>query len=418
MFETPIKSPLALAFVSLRTFWYSYLLTNKTHGKQFKQMPLQNEQQFFELIDKSKKILIPLPENPKPDAVGSALALGALLKKIGKEPEIRSLQKDFEPLGFLPGITTVTQGADFRQTFVISVSMEHAKVDEISYQASAHNSLEINVTAASGIFSKDDVSFNAKFGGYDLIITVDTPSLEFLGELYSKNAEMFFNTPKISIDNSIRNDQYANVSIVDITASSTAEIIYALFKEKYTESIDADIATNLLAGIIAETNSFQNPLTTPASFETAAALIGLGGRQQEIIQHLFKTKELSVLKLWGRAMARIKNIPEYGAVYSVVSKQDIEKSQIKAEDLLKVAQEFVKNVADPKILLFMYEVEKGIDAYVYTNPNIHLQELANELGGKMLQESLALVHFPDSTIESIDGLIHDTLGALKGRLGL
>ena len=171
-------------------------------------------------------------------------------------------------------------------------------------------------------------------------------------------------------------------------------------------------------GSSARRNSFQSPLTTPDSFDTAAQLVGRGGRQQEIIQHLYKTKDLAVLKLWGRAMARVKNIQEYGAVYSAVNRQDVERSEAKPEDLLKVMQEFVRNIADPKILFFMYEAEKGIDAYVYTNPNIKLQELANDFGGTMVQESLALLHFEDAAIEAIDKFMYDLLSQFKDRLGL
>ena len=86
--------------------------------------------------------------------------------------------------------------------------------------------------------------------------------------------------------------------------------------------IDEDIATLLLTGIITDTGSFQNANTTPKSFAVAAQLISYGARQQEIIQHIYKTKQLSQLKLWGRILSKIQTDDSHKIVWSVVTQQD------------------------------------------------------------------------------------------------
>lgn len=66
--------------------------------------------------------------------------------------------------------------------------------------------------------------------------------------------------------------------------------------------IDADVTTLLLAGIITDTGSFsEQQLVTPEAFDLAGDLIDLGARQQEIIKHVYKTKQLETLKLCGKS---------------------------------------------------------------------------------------------------------------------
>ena len=51
-------------------------------------MELSPKQQGFELIQKSKKILLVTRENPDTDSIGSLLAIGIALEKLDKETDM------------------------------------------------------------------------------------------------------------------------------------------------------------------------------------------------------------------------------------------------------------------------------------------------------------------------------------------
>ena len=51
------------------------------------------------------------------------------------------------------------------------------------------------------------------------------------GETYHNNTGFFNKTPIINIDHKSENEQFGNINLIDITASTTAEIIFSLFKK-------------------------------------------------------------------------------------------------------------------------------------------------------------------------------------------
>ena len=120
----------------------------------------------------------------------------------------------------------------------------------------------------------------------DLIIALEAHSLEDLGGLYEHNADLFFETPKINIDNNPENEYFGAVNLVDVTATSVAEILTGLLQEYEAQLLDEDIATCLLTGIISKTQSFQDVQTTPRAFLKASELVSLGGRQQDYKKYL------------------------------------------------------------------------------------------------------------------------------------
>jgi nanoRNase/pAp phosphatase (c-di-AMP/oligoRNAs hydrolase) len=384
-------------------------------------MAEENIQNFFDLLQKSQIVLIALAKNPSNDAIGSALALSRFLSKQEKEVEIVCDSEPQKTLSFLSGLDNIRKNISKNESFVISVNTESVKLDELSYHT-LDNRVDIYLQAQGGQkFKPENISFNIQPPVYDLIICLDTPSLEQLGDSYSQNASMFLDTPKINIDNHIANEGYGNVNIIEVTAAATSEIIFELLKRYENGLIDVDISTSLLTGIISATNSFQKSLTTHNSFLRASELIGMGAEQQEIVKNLFKTRSFSMLKLWGRAMARIKiledlRVPVY---FSVVTAQDAERSAATTEDARSAFYELIANLPDLKILFFAFENKdtSKIDLYFYIHPNFKFIEAVNEFGAEQLTDSTARAQI-DMPIQSIEEYLVKELAGLKDRLGI
>src|SRR3989344_2702705 len=346
------------------------------------------ERQIFDHIAKANRILVALPQNPNGDSIGSGLALRSFLLKQGKEPEVVCSTTDFSHFGFLPGLESVKREIQAFQSFVVSLRTSTVALDELSYEQHPDR-VDIFLKPKDGKFTKDDVSFRTARFPYDLIVVLDTPSLDQLGELYEQNTDLFFETPVINIDHHPNNEQYGAINLADVTATSTAEILTGLVENFEADLIDSDMATNLLAGIIVETNSFQHIKTTPRAFLKASNLISWGGRQQDIIRELYKTKNVPMLKLWGRALARLREVDELGLAYSLVNLSDLAKTGTHAEDILQVMKELAGSLRERKMIMFLAEVaSEEVLAYFYLHPNIKSQVVAGVLGGQMLNGNL------------------------------
>lgn len=297
------------------------------------------------------------------DSLGAAIALYLTLTKIGKEVTVVSADQIPDVLQFLPNTKIVGNRIGASKDFIITLDCRKAKIDKIKSIAE-DDKVNIIITPKEGHFSENDISFNKAKTDYDLIITVDTAELKQLKNFYENNPEMFYQIPVVNIDHHVSNVHFGKVNHVDIMASSTTEMIMPILeelsKEEGVELIDEDVATLLLAGIITDTGSFQNANTTPKAFDDAAKLVAYGARQQEIIQNVYKTKQLSQLKLWGRVLSKIQTDAKYHIVWSTVSQQDFKETESTEDQTGDIIDELMTNAPEAEIVVLIKERSNGV----------------------------------------------------------
>lgn len=350
-------------------------------------MSNQNTQkQIVELIKKSQNILV-LPSAPADgDCLGSAVSLYLSLKKLNKDVTVVCADTVPDLLQFLPNIKVVGDKLVSSTDFVITLDCQNAKVDSIKSFLDGDR-INIIITPKSGRLTERDVFFNKGTLNFDLIITVDTAELTQLKGIYENNPEIFYQIPVINIDHHISNTHFGKINYVDIMASSTTELLFPLLQElgrsEGQELIDEDIATLLLTGIITDTGSFQNANTTPKSFEVSADLIALGARQQEIIQQIYKTKQLSQLKLWGRVLSKIQTDEAYKIVWSAVSQQDFKDTESSEDQTGDIIDELMTNAPGAEIIFLMKEKKDGTATVSMrtTSSAIDASKIAENFGG-------------------------------------
>ena len=379
-------------------------------------MELTIEQQIFEQIRKSNKILIVLPESLTADSLATGLALRLFLSRLQKDASVASSGAVPPNLKFLPGSSNIQNQIAAGKSLVISVDTSSKKMEEVSYQTNPDKVL-IYLKSKNEQFTPEDLHYSVEKFPVDLIVTLGLKSLEDLGKLQEQNTDLFFETPKINIDNNSANEYFGQLNLVDVTASSVAEILTGLLQKYEEQLVDEDIATCLLAGIIAQTNSFQHVHTTPKAFLKASELVGLGGRQQEIIKNIFKTKSLQLLKLWGRALARMRIHEAQGAVYSVLNSGDFEKSEAGPEELLPVLREFVTNIGGYKIIGLLVEpagepIKLLAAVHEQVSPEGFLRQLG--LSGKVLDSSIGNYRLveaghPENSLELLENKLLEAI---------
>jgi len=317
-------------------------------------MGLSVQEQIFDRLRKANKILIALPQVLTADAVASGLALKLFLHKLQKDVELVSSGRAEQGLRFLPSSDSLKSDFSAGKSLVIKVNTSVKKLDEISYQTSENQAL-IFLKSQGEVFETSDLGFSTDKFPVDVIVTLDAVSLESLGKLFEDHPDLFYETPKINIDHKAGNELYGAVNLVDVTATSVGEILSGLLEEFEVSLLDEDIATALLTGIITKTQSFQHVQTTPQAFLKASRLVGLGGRQQDIIKNLYKTKTLSLLKLWGRCLARLKTLDSGFLAYCVLTAGDFEKSQSTPDEGVAALKELVDNLSGYKLVAIVME---------------------------------------------------------------
>lgn len=346
-------------------------------------MEANQKQQVKRLIKNASNVLIFTHTHVDGDALGSSLAMAMLLNKMGKSAHINIEDPVPETFDFLPGKEYISQEITGGKDFIISVNCTNAAVESVKHEQ--HDStLDIIITPKHGTFISDDVTFSEGTPRFDLIIVLDSSNLELTGKTYKENADLFYETPIINIDHHASNEYFGKVNLVDITATSTAEIVLALMEsfDEGTKLMDEHIATCLLNGVITDTNSFQNANTTPKAFSIAAQLLAAGAKQQDIIKNVYKTHPLSTLKLWGKALTKIEYDPEVKLVWSALSKNDFNESEAGPAETSGVIDELLSSAPDADVVILLKEGEDMLRGSLRSiKKTIDVAKIAEVFGG-------------------------------------
>ncbi|MBI1907852.1 hypothetical protein HYS28_00325 [Candidatus Uhrbacteria bacterium] len=321
-------------------------------------MSLLPHEQFLATLKRAERPVIMLPEMAHTDDFATAFGLAKLLAKLGKTPEIATsggaapkqlaFLGDMPVRGDLPNIRSLT----------ITVDVAAAKVDELSY-AVEDDRLRIHLTPKSGAWSGEDVEVMTTSYRYDLIITIGAHDLASLGTLGGTYADFLFSTPIIAIDHGTANEHFGALNMVDMGAVANGEVCFELMCRVDESLIDEDIATCFLTGMIAKTKSFKTHNVTPKTLKVAGSLMNKGARRDEIIEKLYRTRSVETLRLWGRALARLKVDEERHIVWTLLTRQDFVNAGADEAALGDIVEELLASSPEAQIVVIFYEHKDG-----------------------------------------------------------
>jgi bifunctional oligoribonuclease and PAP phosphatase NrnA len=183
---------------------------------------------------------------PDGDALGSQLALGLSLKKLGKDVRIWNEDGMLEKYSFLPQSNLLTKPPD----------------------------------------EPEDV---------DVIVALDTAIQNRLGNTL---ASVRSSKLCINIDHHPSNPGYGDIAYIDPKSPATGQILFELMTNQKLP-FDPAIAENLYVAISTDTGSFQYPNTTARTFEIAAELIRAGvdvGRVSQLTYENYPRRRVELLR--------------------------------------------------------------------------------------------------------------------------
>lgn len=315
---------------------------------------LDTTTQLKKQIEASERPLVVFAAGKNEDFAAAALALGKCLA--GHKKMVEVVSSNFSApshLSFMDGIKEIKPELAHLHKFTIKVDVSKANLETLSYDVK-DGWLSIHLAPKYGAITKSNLRTLQTAFKYDLIFVLGAADFEALGDIFFNNTDLFYRTPIVNIDNQPGNERFGGVNIIDITATSVSEIVYKIF-DQLGYSVDGESATAILTGMIARTRSFKTPNVTPQTLNLAGKLMNLGADREKIIRHLYRTKSISTLKLWGRALSNIQFDHEAGLTWAAITRDDFVRSGADQNNLADLVSELIANSPETKASLLIFE---------------------------------------------------------------
>lgn len=287
-------------------------------------------------IEKHNRILISSHVRLDGDAIGSEIAMYHALENLGKEPTIINDSSIPRMFTFLPETALFNNPKDLRETLG-SV--------------------------------------------YELIIALDSPSLDRLGKTCSIFSNPLRQASVINIDHHVSNSNFGNINLVCPELSSTGEIILCLLKET-SQKITPRIATALYVAIITDTGRFTHSNTTPESLRAAAYLIDHGANPAEIAKYVYKANTYGQLMLHASATKTMR-LDAGGRIAIIhLTREMMETARIPAIDIQEFS-EIPASIEGVMVGILLREMNEPnmVKVSLRSRDSINVNKIAQKFGG-------------------------------------
>lgn len=282
----------------------------------------------LEEIKNAENIVVLTHESPDGDAIGSTLAMKLALKKMGKSADaiITEFPRIFK---FLPGAKEV------------KTEIEPKK--------------------------------------YDLAISLDCADLKRL-----VGRDLFENATKtIVIDHHGSNAMYGDINFVNPVAPACCEILIGML-EYFDISIDSEIGSDILAGIITDTGGFKYSSVTAETFEFTAELLRKGVNVSEIYERVLETKTRANFELLKRSMDRLELLEDGRVAFTYITQKDLKEVNAEPGDHEGIVENG-RSIEGVKISILLRQRDEEDNIYKIsmrsTSGNINVSDICYVFGG-------------------------------------
>ncbi len=224
-----------------------------------------NTFQLKDLINKSKKVLIFIGEEPLVDTVFSGLALNSLLKSFNKTSHLVSAGRLPDNVTLLAEAKEIAKDLESRK-LIISFDYKKNPIDKVSYKIEG-DKFNLIVKPKNKGLNLDEVQTSYVGGDYNLIIILGTQDLRGT-KLYSVHTELFESLPTINIDINEANTRFGKLNIIDQKMESVSGLLSLLFNQSEID-LTEKCANLLLLGMREATQNFTK-VNGARIFEAAA----------------------------------------------------------------------------------------------------------------------------------------------------
>ncbi len=264
---------------------------------------------------------------PDGDSIGSLLAMGEGLLKIGKNISLFTPGHIPRKYNFLTGTETVSHEVLIVDPDITTIVLDSSDLDRL------------------GIFKE--------------------------AVLNSKQI--------INIDHHVTNQRFGTLNLVDSSAAATGELVYSLLNE-LPVIITESIAESLYVAISTDTGSFKYTNTTPNTHRVVANLLEFGLNPGTLSQKMFDEKPLSFYILLKEALSSLEMYERRRVAVMTLSKDIRERSGATTDDLEGIVN-YARNIEGVEMGILFY-VEGNREVKVgFRSKRLDVSVLAGNLNG-------------------------------------
>lgn len=262
------------------------------------------------------------------DALGSALGLYNILKKMDKNVYVRIKENVPSYLNFLPGCKEISVSED--------------------------------------IISEDT----------DCVIVLDCGNVERINAVININSKHY---TLINMDHHISNDMYGDLNYVDTYASAVGEIIYDLMKPLNVK-LCKDVAECLYVSILTDTGAFKYSNTSNKTHSIAGELIATGINFTEIHEKIFDNKSFNKIKFFGKVIDTIELFANNQACTMEVREKDVKELSLVGEDTGDVIA-FGTKIDSVEVTALLKEKDGLTKVSLRSKKEVDVRKIAEQFGG-------------------------------------
>ena len=264
---------------------------------------------------------------PDGDSIGSLLAMGRCLGKMGKNVSM-----------FAPG----------------------------------HIPLKYSFLKGADLILSDDTLFDAT----RTVIVLDSSDADRLGNFKEK----VLKSPElINIDHHVTNQHYGTLNYVDPDASATGEIVFGLLEPLKVE-LDFDLAEALYVAIATDTGSFKYDNTSSHTHTVISRLLQTGISPGALSQKIFDERPLSFFILLKEALSSLEMYLNRTIAIMTISKDIMIRSGASTDDLDGIVN-YTRNIEGVELgILFYVELENEVKIG-FRSKRLDVSLLAGKLNG-------------------------------------
>lgn len=306
-------------------------------------------------LSKAQDIAVYFHTNPDGDAIGSALALALALEKAGKD---------------------------------VSVFCDCPVPDR--YRA---------------LVGAEKVKFPEK-RTHELAVSVDCSSMDRLGQCLKSYMAA---RKQIAIDHHASFERFAELCLVDASASACAEIVFKIIKE--LKALDENIAALLFGAIVTDSGCFAFSSASKNTHLIAAELMTYGIDAAGIIYNVYRSTDICRFKLKNRALSKAKFFEDNRVALVIFEAEDFAATGTSIDCTEGIINELI-DIDSVQVAYALSEVNpKNFKLSIRTKSPINAAEIANFYGGggHMNAAGCRVNGFKEDITENIVKLARDRL---------
>lgn len=254
-------------------------------------------------LKEANNVLVTVSNNPSVDQLAGAIGLTLLLNKLGKHATAVFSGQTPSTIEFLQPEQTLESNTDSLRDFIIA--LDKSKADKLRYKVE-EKQVKIFITPYRTSIGQEDLEFSHGDFNVDVVVALGVHEQQDLDQAITAHGRILHDATIMTI-NTQPNGSLGSITWVDPQASSLCEMLAELGVTLKSDVFDAQMATALLTGIVAETDRFSNQRTTSITMSISAKLMAAGANQQLVATKLQEAPEAAVSEEAAQTSSEAEN---------------------------------------------------------------------------------------------------------------